>query len=367
MSENAKENPSLEGDPKAARPGVDAGSGTPVSWQEKVGRVDLGARPVKDGVLENKTTTQPPEREFDDGLTPEEQKKFSLKESWARPQVKWFVGIGGPVILGIVLFFSHGSSGSKTQVPIRPEESPQMITGAAMDRAIAAAGKDDKKTKALEGVRKPLPVKKRNYATEIAVYVEPPIKAESSGARVQETRAQQKLLGLPSGTKIPARLSNRIFSFNVAAPVIAQVIRDFKWQENIVIPRDSKFLGEASVLKTLDRINVKFETLIFPDGRELRVRAMALSEDGSGGIKGKVDKHRDMKTLKAIGETLLGGASLFVGGAGQGPYNLEDQLRVNLATSLTGQAAQDLRSVKTEESVTVETDTSIQVILLEAT
>ncbi|MFH0983937.1 MAG: TrbI/VirB10 family protein [Candidatus Omnitrophota bacterium] len=358
MSENAEENSNLKEDPQSVKPEVESGPGSPVAG------VDESA---KAGVSENKTTSHAPEKEFDDELTPEEQKKFSLQESWTKPRFKWLVGIGGPVILSIVLVVYYGSSAPKRQVPVRQEETPQMITGAAMDRAIAAAGKDDKRVKDLEGIRKPLPVKKRNYATEIAVYVETPVKTENHGSRPEEPRGKQKLLGLPSGTKIPARLSNRIFSFNVAAPVIAQVIRDFKWQEKVVIPKDSKFLGEASVLKTLDRINVKFETLIFPDGREMRVRAMALSEDGSGGIKGKVDKHRDMKTLKAIGETLLGGASLFVGGSGQSPYSLEDQLRVNLATNLTGQAAQDLRSVKTEESVTVETDTSIQVILLEAT
>ena len=358
MSENTEENSNLTEDPKSIKPEVESGPGSPSAGV---------AEPAKAGVSENKTTSHAPEKEFDDELTPEEQKKFSLQESWARPQVKWVVAIAVPVILGIVLFFHYGSSGSKKQVYVRPEDNPQMITGAAMDRAIAAAGKDEKRTKDLEGVRKTLPVKKRNYATEIAVYIEPPVKTENRGSRSEETRGKQKPLGLPSGTKIPARLSNRIFSFNVAAPVIALVTRDLKWQEKVVIPKDSKFLGEASVLKSLDRINVKFETLIFPDGREMRVRAMALSEDGSGGIRGKVDKHRDMKTFKAIGETLLGGASLFVGGSGQSPYNLEDQLRVNLASNLTGQAAQDLRSVKTEESVTVETDTSIQVILLEAT
>ena len=358
MSENTKENSNLAEDPRPEKPGVEASPNSPVA-----GVVE----PAKAGISENKATSHAPEPEFDDGLTPEEQKKFSLQESWARPQVKWFVGIGGPVILCIVLFFYYGSSGTKKQAYVRPEENPQMITGAAMDRAIAAAGKNDTKTKDIEIVRKTQPAKKRNYATEIAVYLEPPVKVESSSSRLSESRGKQKPLGLPSGTKIPARLSNRIFSFNVAAPVIALVARDFKWQEKVVIPKDSKFLGEASVLKTLDRINVKFETLIFPDGREMRVRAMALSEDGSGGIKGKVDKHRDMKTFKAIGETLLGGASLFVGGSGQSPYSLEDQLRVNLASNLTGQAAQDLRSVKTEESVTVEIDTSIQVILLEAT
>ena len=119
MSENTEENSNLKGDPQSVKPEVESGPGSPVEGV---------AESAKAGVSENKTTTHAPEKEFDDELTPEEQKKFSLQESWARPQVKWLVGIGGPVILCIILFFYYGSSGTKKQVYVRPEENPQIIS-----------------------------------------------------------------------------------------------------------------------------------------------------------------------------------------------------------------------------------------------
>lgn len=179
-------------------------------------------------------------------------------------------------------------------------------------------------------------------------------------------KEKEQPLGLPAGTKVPAFLEDRIFSFNVAAPVIAIIAKDFKWNGRTVIPKGSKLLGEANVLKSLDRINVNFERLIFPDGSERRVRAIALADDGASGIRGKLDKHRDTKVLKAIGETLLSGASLFVGSTSSSPYSLQDQLRSNVAQNLSNQAAQDLRSVKVAESITVEASTPVQVVFLEA-
>ena len=98
----------------------------------------------------------------------------------------------------------------------------------------------------------------------------------------------------------------------------------------------------------------------------MKVRAMALAPDGSGGIKGKVEKHRDIRVLKAIGEATLGGVSLFAGGLRSQPYTLEDQMRMNLTQNLTGQASQDLRSVRVEESITVEASTPVDVMLLES-
>ncbi len=75
---------------------------------------------------------------------------------------------------------------------------------------------------------------------------------------------------------------------------------------------------------------------------------------------------RDMRVLKAMGETALAGVSLFSGGIRTDAYALEDQLRMNLAQNLTQEARQDLRSVKVETSVTVDSFTPVQVILLEA-
>jgi type IV secretory pathway VirB10-like protein len=119
-------------------------------------------------------------------------------------------------------------------------------------------------------------------------------------------------------------------------------------------------------VKSLDRINVRFDLLVLPDGREKRIQAIALSEDGAAGIKGKVDKHTDKKVLKAIGESVLSVGTLFLGGRSEDPFSLEDQLRLNVAQNLSDEARRDLREVKVEKSVTVEAYQPIYVLLLEA-
>ncbi len=208
------------------------------------------------------------------------------------------------------------------------------------------------------------PQQKRNYATEIAVFL---FKDSEKGILPKngQSRSTEKI-GLSAGAKISGYLSGTLFSYNTAAPVTVVVSKNVEKDGKVLIPEKSQFLGEAGVLKSLNRINVNFHLLILPDGKQVRVHAMALSEDGSSGIKGRVSKHRDMRVLKAIGETALAGVSLFAGGVRSEPYALEDQMRMNLAQNLTGEARQDLRSVKVETSITVDSFTPVQVILLEA-
>lgn len=304
-----------------------------------------------------------PEAEYLDDLKPAEKKKLLVQDFFGKPWVRWTGVVLVPILLLVVLFPKKDRKVSKSAPG--SELKREIITRAAMDRAIDVAKRDQKEKPVVEMRRETSSAGKRKYASDIAVYV---FKEEKAPGQSHERKGnrEEKSLGLPSGTKVPAFLLDRVFSFNVNAPVLAIVSKDLSWKEQVVIPKDSQFLGEASVLQSIDRINVSFNLLVLPDGREIRVHAMALSEDGSNGIKGKVEKHRDLRVFKAIGESLLGGASLFVGGVSRDPYNIEDQLRMNLAQNLTNQASQDLRSVRVDQSITVEAYTPIQVIILES-
>lgn len=302
-----------------------------------------------------------PEAEFFDELKSSEKRKLLIQDFFRKPWVRWAAVVLMPVLLLMFLFPKKDRKALRSA--IEPESKREIVTSAAMDRAIDVA-KREQKERPVEMKGRSSSPGKRKYSTDIAVYVY----KEDARTQPHERRGEreEKPLGLPSGTKVPAFLLDRVFSFNVNAPVLAVVQKDFSWKEQVVIPKDSQFLGEASVLKSIDRINVSFNLLVLPDGREIRVHAMALSEDGSNGIKGKVEKHRDARFIKAIGETLLGGASLFVGGINRDPYSIEDQLRMNLAQNLTNQASQDLRSVRVDQSITVEAYTPVQVIILES-
>ncbi|MDP2643556.1 MAG: TrbI/VirB10 family protein [Desulfobacterales bacterium] len=308
----------------------------------------------------------PPEREYFDELTAKENTRFIVHDFFAQPWLRWTLVILLPLVLGF-LFFKPQPKASRRQPAALPSLKGEVITRESLDRAIAITQKDSD-TEVQRRRQAGASDKKRDFKSGMAVFVfeKPDRTDESTGVTNMRVRETDHKIGIPSGTNIPALLENRIFSFNVAAPVIAIVAKDFLWKGEIAVPEGSKFLGEASVLKTLDRINVRFDLLVLPDGTERRIHGIALASDGAGGIKGKVEKHGDIKILKAIGETLLGGASLFVGGTRRDPFSLEDQMRLNLSQNLTNQAAQDLRSIRVEKSVTAEAYTPIQMLLLEA-
>lgn len=305
--------------------------------------------------------SSPPEPSFLD--RPENVINLKPLNLWFRKHWVLVLVIGGFSVWLVLPFFFSSKSNFKVQKTVGEEEKRENVSRESMEQAIEQASAN---TKALiKPAPRPMEQRvKRNYGSDIAVFVYKDQK-QSLGDVQSRSLAKSEPLGIPSGTRIPALLSNRIFSFNVEAPVVALVNQDFKWKDKVVIPKGTQFLGEASVVKSIDRINVSFNVLIFPDGKEVRVRAMALSPDGAGGIKGKVQKHRDIKALKAVGETLLGGVSLFAGGVRSAPFSMEDQLRLNLTQNLTNQAAQDLRSVRVDESITAEAYTPIDVMILE--
>ena len=303
----------------------------------------------------------PPEQEFFDELKAPHKAAGFIRDFLGKKWVRIALVVFGIVIL--LVLFSKKPTKRIEKAASRPEENRIVMTAQSMERAIDSSAKG-KPARVRPIETRQTPSQKRKLNSAIAVFVEKPENPKMDSS--SRSREEQPKLGIPAGTKIPALLSDRIFSFNVAAPVTAVIAKDFSFNDKVVIPKNSRFLGEVNIVKSVDRVNVRFDVLIFPDGRELRVRGLALSEDGSGGVKGKVDKHTDTKVLKAIGETLLAGASLFVGGRGQDPYNLQDQLRTNLADNLANQASQDLRSVKVDKSITVESGVNIQVMLLEA-
>jgi len=313
------------------------------------------AKPEEEGSI-------PPEPEFFDEPKGAQKAFGALNVLFEK---KW-VRVLGILILAmvvLVIFFPKPKS-KPAKVSQTLQETRGLVTTESMERAINSSAKIQKPRTRPQTESKDSK-KKHKLDSSIAVFLEKSRKRESNAAPKTNPKDWAKL-GISSGTKIPALLRDRVFSFNVAAPVTASVEKDFLIKDKIVIPKGSRFLGEASVVKSVDRINVRFDLLILPDGREIRIKALALSEDGANGIKGKVDKHTDTKVLKAIGETLLAGASLFVGAKGADPYSMQDELRINLADNLTSAAGRDLANVKVDKSITVEGTVPIWVMLLEA-
>jgi len=302
-----------------------------------------------------------PEPGFSAPLTEPEKSWFSVRNYFEKEWVKLALVLG--IFLIAAALLSHKTSKQKVQSPEAPEEKRVAMTTTFMERAIGASSRPKQTVESLKPL-KVLPREKRKLDSAMGVFLFK--KEPERDAQPRTGRPEKEKLGLASGTKIPAYLGERVFSFNVNAPVVAVLSRDFTVEDKVLVPKGSKFLGEANVLKSLDRINVRFHLLVFPDGREVRVNALALSEDGAAGIKGKVQKQTDMKIVKAIGESVLSMGALFLGGRSQDPFSMQDQLELNVAQGLSDEARRNLRSVNVEKSVTAEASKPIFVFLLEA-
>lgn len=166
---------------------------------------------------------------------------------------------------------------------------------------------------------------------------------------ISPARAQgKKKLFLPTGTQLRSTITNAIFSYNLATPVIAELEEGALFLNRIVLPPKTRLLGRALVLKSHDRVNVEFDMAVLPDGREIAISGMALSPDGSGGLKGRVDRYKDSAVASAaLKSVVLGATAMATSG-------------VNPIAAQTGQAAAD-EAVKDIDLSHEQVDTSISI------
>lgn len=118
-------------------------------------------------------------------------------------------------------------------------------------------------------------------------------------------------LGLPMGSTVPVRLLNTLLSTDAKQPVMAEVLEDASWRNSVLIPMGAKAIGTASFDDTAKRLQIRFNTFVYPEGDQHPVSALALLSDGSSGLPG--DYHSGT-TQKQIGRFL----GDFIGGLADG-------------------------------------------------
>lgn len=159
-----------------------------------------------------------------------------------------------------------------------------------------------------------------------------------------------------TGFMFDAVLETAIFSYNLKTPVVGFVDEDIFFLGQIIIPKKSRLIGEVQVVHTLDRVNIAFQTCVFPNGQEISVDFMALALDGSAGIQGKVEKHKDAVAARIAMKSVLSGVQA-------GADLAESSIEGAIATGLTTDALQmmDGKDIKTLESISVEERTPIKI------
>lgn len=121
---------------------------------------------------------------------------------------------------------------------------------------------------------------------------------------------------LPLGTTIVAKLVNSVLSTDSNSPVIAEIPEAIDWKGSILIPQGTRAIGQGMLDDNTQRLQVRFHTLVFPDGDQHSISAIALLGDGSSGIAG--DFHS--RSLKRQAGRFFGN---FVGGLAQGMKDRE--------------------------------------------
>jgi type IV secretory pathway VirB10-like protein len=161
---------------------------------------------------------------------------------------------------------------------------------------------------------------------------------------------------LPTGFTFEAILEGSIFSYNLLTPAIALVDENVIYLGRVVIPRGTHFIGLVQTIHTLDRVNINFHTCVFPDGQEIPVQNMALSLDGSAGIKGKLKTHKDAVAGKIAMKSVL--AAVSAGAALAAPT-----VETAMVTGLSQEAMHTIETsnVKTADSIEVEERTAIRI------
>lgn len=123
------------------------------------------------------------------------------------------------------------------------------------------------------------------------------------------TNNYQSDMVVPIGSMAKAILIHTIVTNNFSAPVIAQVGEDFYFHK-LLLPFGTRIYGTARAGKERDRILVIFHTIVFQDGKEIKIKAIGLSQDGSAGLTGIVINQQNKKRVIAMLVNFLSGLAL---------------------------------------------------------
>lgn len=164
---------------------------------------------------------------------------------------------------------------------------------------------------------------------------------------------------LPTGFTFPVRLQNAVYSYNIASPAICVVEKEVQYQRKVVIPPGTQVIGTVSVQQDHDRILINFHTMVFPDGEEIKLSGLGLSVDGSIGIKGKVETHKDSAVANTVLRALVTGTQGALTASGVSP------IAAGATQGLTNETTKelDLQREQVTTSITVDADTGLRVYL----
>ncbi|MFH2201786.1 MAG: TrbI/VirB10 family protein [Elusimicrobiota bacterium] len=164
---------------------------------------------------------------------------------------------------------------------------------------------------------------------------------------------------LPTGFTFPARLETAIYSYNTETPAVAVVERDIVYLRKVVIPAKTKVIGSVAVVKSHDRVLIRFHTMVFPEGDEINLTAMALALDGSAGIAGRVEKHKDSAVANTVLRSIVAGTQVAL------DASMVNPIAAQAAQGVSQEALQSLELARQQvsTSISVDAETGVRVYI----
>ncbi len=217
------------------------------------------------------------------------------------------------VLIGLFVFCSYFLSYPKKIVKAEDKETlikeKDIIEAANNDKSLSDEGKafkldysqvfkpsEVKQTVTLPAASMPLPKTISPINTKIIVF--------------DNTKDYQTNWVVPLGSMIKCLLIHNIVTNNFEAPVIAQVWEDFYFGGKLLLPFGTRIYGIASAGKQRDRVTVRFDNIVFQDGKTIKINAIGLSKDGSGGLTGTVIDEHNKKTFIEMALNFLSGMAV---------------------------------------------------------
>lgn len=113
---------------------------------------------------------------------------------------------------------------------------------------------------------------------------------------------------LPMGTLVRVRLLGQVESVDSNSPVAAIVLEDaLSPSQSIVIPRGTKVIGSGQLDNPRERLQVRFHTLVFPEGEQYGLSGLAAMPDGTSGLSGDYSSGSFKKHAGQFIGTFIGG------------------------------------------------------------
>ena len=121
-------------------------------------------------------------------------------------------------------------------------------------------------------------------------------------------RGENAADALPVGTQIQVELLGRVESADSNSPVTALILEDaLSPVLALVIPKGTKVIGGGQLDANRERLQVRFTTLVFPEGEQYSISGLAAMPDGSSGLAGDFSSGEFKKNVSQFVGTFIGG------------------------------------------------------------